>query len=337
MKKSFKQVLSFLLAAVLTIMLVSSVLATHQSVGMGTGSIMDDIVLSKVTITFADGEDYDLTANGGTEKKLDGSVVVTTATGKIAAPQVPGVTTASDKEHTGWAVVGKTGEFEEISITEYLFTKSTTVYPVLKTVIVDDEYIFPFVDVKTSDWFYSDVYNANKMGLINGKTTTRYYPNDNMTYAEAIKIAACMNQYYIEGEVTLENGSDKWYDSYYEYCLENGIIKSTGELDEPGYDELYQKANDPISREIYVYIFAHSLPEEALEPINSVADDAIPDVKSSSESVLDDAIYMMYRAGILNGNDAKGTFRPDSNIKRSEVAAIISRMMHPEMRKSIAL
>ena len=53
---------------------------------------------------------------------------------------------------------------------------------------------FKFTDVKESDRFYNDVKGAVEMGLINGKSETEYKPNDNLTYAEAIKLAACMNQ-----------------------------------------------------------------------------------------------------------------------------------------------
>ena len=60
-------------------------------------------------------------------------------------------------------------------------------------------------------------------------------------------------------------------------------------------------------------------------------DGSIPDVKD------DEDIYLLYRAGVLGGNDDKGTFAPMSNIKRSEVAAIVARMALPELRKEITL
>ena len=45
----------------------------------------------------------------------------------------------------------------------------------------------------------------------------------------------------------------------------------------------------------------------------------------------------LYQAGVLTGNDEAGTFAPMTNIKRSEVAAIVNRMMHAESRKTLAL
>ncbi len=45
-----------------------------------------------------------------------------------------------------------------------------------------------------------------------------------------------------------------------------------------------------------------------------------------------DEIYMLYRAGITIGSDARGTFNPDKFIKRSEVAAIVTRMVDDSLR-----
>ena len=50
-----------------------------------------------------------------------------------------------------------------------------------------------------------------------------------------------------------------------------------------------------------------------------------------------DAVYRLYRAGVLTGNDAKGTFTPFSNITRGAAAAIIGRMADASLRKQITL
>ena len=54
----------------------------------------------------------------------------------------------------------------------------------------------PFTDVSTSAWYYNDVKSAYDTGLINGMDATTFAPESNMTYAQAIKLAACMNQKY---------------------------------------------------------------------------------------------------------------------------------------------
>ena len=67
-----------------------------------------------------------------------------------------------------------------------------------------------FTDVPESAWYYTDVMNAVDLGLINGKTTTTYCPDNNLTYAEAMKLAACMHQLSHFGKITLKVG-DPWY------------------------------------------------------------------------------------------------------------------------------
>ena len=78
-----------------------------------------------------------------------------------------------------------------------------------------------------------------------------------------------------------------------------------------------------------------SSPEEAYKAINTVADNAIPDVKATDKFAAE--IYEFYRAGILTGSDAKGTFHSASTIKRSEAAAILLRMFEASARVSIDL
>lgn len=49
------------------------------------------------------------------------------------------------------------------------------------------------------------------------------------------------------------------------------------------------------------------------------------------------AIYRLYNAGVLTGNDQYGTFTPNAKITRSAVATIISRIVEPSLRKHFTL
>ena len=175
----------------------------------------------------------------------------------------------------------------------------------------------PFVDIAPDAWYNTDVQNAYEMGLINGKTDTTFAPDDNLTYAEAVKLAACMHQRYTTGSVTLTNGNP-WYQSYVDYCKGAGIISKDYNWDQPA------------TRAGYMEIFANALPAEALAEMNAVADDSIPDVSMMHPQA--SAIYKLYRAGILQGNDAEHNCNPSASIKRSEVAAILTRMMDASER-----
>ena len=181
----------------------------------------------------------------------------------------------------------------------------------------------PFTDVDSSAWFYSDVKSAFETGLVNGMTDTTFEPESNMTYAQAVKLAACMNQKYSTGSVTLKNGSPDWWDSYAAYAKEKGIISKD-------YDW-----NSNATRAGYVEIFAKALPDEALKEKNHITDGYIPDVGMTHPQ--SEAIYKLYRAGVLAGTDNQGTFDPNNNIRRCEVAAILIRMMDESARKELTL
>lgn len=174
-----------------------------------------------------------------------------------------------------------------------------------------------FTDVAESDWYYNDVKSAVESGLVSGKADTEYAPGDMLTYAEAIKLAACMNQLYVDGSITLTPGTP-WYQSFVDYCTEKQIITK-----EYNYTEYATRAG-------YMEIFANALPAEGLEATNNIPDDAIPDVPSSSEYAA--GVYKLYRAGILTGVDEAHNCNPGANITRAEVAAILTRMMDADKR-----
>ena len=200
----------------------------------------------------------------------------------------------------------------------------TMLLSVMSLAVVAEAAELPFKDVAKDIWYYDAVKTAYEMNLINGKgATDTYKPDDNMTYAEAIKLAACMHQLYTTKSVTLVNGTVNWYDTYVEYCKNNGIITK---------DYNY---GDMATRSGYMEIFANALPDAALEAVNNVPDNFIPDVKMDAPYAA--AVYKLYRAGILAGVDTKNNCAPASNIKRSEVAVILTRMMVKEKRVSVGL
>ena len=124
----------------------------------------------------------------------------------------------------------------------------------------------PFTDVKETDWFCGDVKTAYESGLINGTSPTTFSPGNNLTYAEAVTLAARMHQLHTTGSVTLASGSPVWYQTYVDYAKANKIIGAD-------YDW-----TAPATRAGYMAIFANALPDDALAAINPVADGAIPDV-----------------------------------------------------------
>jgi len=179
---------------------------------------------------------------------------------------------------------------------------------------------FPFIDVPANHWAYQSIFDAYKQGLVNGKEGALYAPDGNLTYAEAIKLAACIHQLQTGGSVTTEVGvGSPWYAPYVEYAELNGIIDK---------GQFAGKYKSPISRYDFAYIFARAMPDGYYTPLHRIS--GIPDVPSSSTYL--PYVLKLFKAGILNGVDAAGNFQGASPIKRSEVAAIVMRMVDAEQR-----
>jgi len=113
--------------------------------------------------------------------------------------------------------------------------------------------------------------------------------------------------------------SDKWYDMYIDYAVENGII------DKGQYKS--EQYNNNISRAEICDLFVAAIPESHFNAINNVK--GIPDVGRDQKNA--DVYLMLYNAGILLG-DTNGNLNPKADIKRSEIAAIINRVALSESR-----
>lgn len=180
-----------------------------------------------------------------------------------------------------------------------------------------------FKDVKPDDWFYDNVKAAYELGLMVGNRSGAFDPDGDLTIAQAITVASRIHSIYSTGTDAFSR-TEPWYKAYVDYAKDKAIISS----DYPDYSKKATRAE-------FAVILSSSLPDDALAAINNVDDNAIPDVKLSETYA--DAVYLLYRAGIFAGNDSKGTFSPDSFIRRSEVAAVVSRMADSSLRKSIEL
>lgn len=175
-----------------------------------------------------------------------------------------------------------------------------------------------FTDVTESSWYYPNVRSVFELGLMNGRGDGVFDPDGSLTNAEVFTLAARLHAIYNTGKADFK-ASAPWYQVYADY-VKNNIC------DTAGYDPA-----SPATRLGFAKTLAKALPESALPAINRVDDRAIPDVPESDE------VYLLYRAGILTGSDAAGSFLPDSGIRRSEAAAIVTRMADRSLRKSVTL
>ena len=181
----------------------------------------------------------------------------------------------------------------------------------------------PFSDVPVGAWYESTVKTSVEFGVIDGVGSGRYDPSGSVTVAQAIKIAACIYSIYTTGSADFGIGSP-WYQPYVDYAKQSGIVTGTW----PDY-------NKAATRLEMAEIFVSALPETALSPRNVVADNAIPDVPTGSAGA--EQVYRLYRAGILQGSDDIHSYRPNTNVSRSELSAIVARLIVPDLRLSFTM
>lgn len=177
-----------------------------------------------------------------------------------------------------------------------------------------------FRDVDENQWYGANnqqsVELACQLGLMKG-SGDKFEPNGNVTLAQAITMAARLNAIYNGWDGQFVQGQT-WYQVYVDYCIKNGII------DVNDFPDYYKSA----TRAQMAYIFSNALPETEFEEINNV--EALPDF--SVKSTYGKEAFLLYKAGIIGGNDSLGTFTPNAYISRAAVAAIIARVALPQER-----
>ena len=184
-----------------------------------------------------------------------------------------------------------------------------------------------FTDVPAAQWFTQNVAGAVEFGLMKGNTASTFNPYGDVTLAETITMAARIHSIYTTGAESFDQSvGDVWYQVYLNYAYQNGII---------GYSLYTGNVQEKATRAQYAEIFANALPDEALAAKNSVPDAAIPDVTMQDSYA--GAVYKLYRAGILAGGDANGTFSPLTYITRAESATVVARMADSDNRMSFSL
>lgn len=132
-----------------------------------------------------------------------------------------------------------------------------------------------------------------------------------------------------------EVSEHSWFDKYFWYFMSMPDRKNTDAIIEdmaqisaryPQLEHYNVGMGSDCPREFFALFLYMSIPDENLVPINSVSE--IPDMDS-------EYLFSLYNAGILGGSDENGTFFPESTLKRAELAAVISRVVAPELRLSL--
>lgn len=173
-----------------------------------------------------------------------------------------------------------------------------------------------FSDVPAGAWYEEGVQTLYERGLT--EAGGRFSPQGGVTLGEVVSMAVLLHRTY--NGWSMPEGM-----SGLQYALNTGIVIA-GQYDD---------YTAPATRRSFAAIMANALPQEALEGVNIIMDDSIPDVPMSDPGA--QGIYRLYRAGVLVGGDARGTFRPDGPVTRAAAAVIAARMVDPSLRQGITL
>ncbi len=178
-------------------------------------------------------------------------------------------------------------------------------------------------DMYTQHTFTENVQTGYELGIMQGYGN-RFGINDNITRLATIIIACRINCIYTYGSNNIDaTYSGTTQERYLAYAKDHGILCDFGDVSKNA------------TRAEFAAILSSAFPDEALPAMNTVVDDAIPDVTMDMNYAKE--IYRLYCAGILNGSDAQGTFYPSSYITRGAACAIATRMCDVSLRKSVSL
>ena len=165
--------------------------------------------------------------------------------------------------------------------------------------------------------------NCDSLSYVHIRSTdgkVLFKPDETMTCSEAAKIAASIHALK-NGNNVSKPESDAWYVPFVDYCYNYEIFEEHIEFD----------WNAPIARAQMAYMFSRT--DASCDYINDVPFIDIPDVEETTTFAYE--ILDLYDKGIAVGDESM-SFHPDDNIKRSEAAAIISRILFYDMRIELA-
>lgn len=157
-----------------------------------------------------------------------------------------------------------------------------------------------FSDVKAESWYYQEVREAYELGLMRGVGKGRFSPEEELTRAQAVTIAArALSRYWDDRESF--TGAGAWYEPYYIYLEKWGVSLSR------------ENSCEIITRGELAELIIRVFPKNELEKI-----------KNAEKTDGNEALRILSEAGIIEGSG--GSLRENDGLKRSEAAAILVRL-----------
>lgn len=186
---------------------------------------------------------------------------------------------------------------------------------------VADMTSYTFSDLGLNHWAYYGIKVSYEKGILLGYQDGTFRPENNVTWGQAIVIAARIHAAYHGNALNLNlQSGDLWYAPYYRYCAAQGMIPS----DCPKGVNLDRVA---IPRYALAYIFSRTVDAEDLPAISTRQ---ITDLDSIPAEYLD-SVKLMYSSGVMNGWKDY-SFGGNRLTTRAQIAVVIDRLLQPADR-----
>ena len=159
----------------------------------------------------------------------------------------------------------------------------------------------PFSDVPSSSWYYTYVKDLYDSKLISGTTDTTFSPQGTVTFGQALKLILLAAGYEEQAPTTTH-----WASGYYRLASQKGFLPSNLNL----------TLDQPITRLQIASIAVRTL---GLTRTSS---------KSPFSDTTDQSALILYDHGVFTGVETETglLFKPNDNITRAEVSAVIWRI-----------
>ncbi len=173
-----------------------------------------------------------------------------------------------------------------------------------------------FTDISDVEWAKDSIVSLAELGIINGKASGLFYPNDNITREECTKLIAAA--FLSDREPAVINFTDvlddAWYSKYVKIAYGSGIIK--------GISDTMFGTGSNITREDMATIAYRTAISCGLMEDKAVESEMIFNDDAQISDYAKTAVYRLAEEEIINGV-GDDIFAPKSNLTRAQAAKII--------------
>ena len=173
---------------------------------------------------------------------------------------------------------------------------------------------YVFDDLDSVEWAREPICKLAEMGVLRGKEYRLFYPNDNITREEFVKMLTVAYKLNIENKTAkfTDVNADDWFMPYVAAALENGIVNGVS-------DDMFGTGQNITRQDLAVMAYNAALKngvEFNTEGVQKFSDDdKISDYAKT-------AVYALKSQDIVNGIDGKN-FAPQDTATRAEAAKIL--------------